>query len=64
MPAEAAIDGSKRASPEIHRANVGMVLVAILSFSIATGIWMAMLEPDGFSQVQAAFSAFIPARSR
>jgi RNA polymerase sigma factor (sigma-70 family) len=38
--------------------NVGLLMLTVLTFSIATGIWMAMLNPGGFSQVQGAISSF------
>jgi RNA polymerase sigma factor (sigma-70 family) len=43
--------------------NLGFLLLAILSFSIASGLWLAMLNPGRFSELQAAFSAFIPGRT-
>jgi len=43
--------------------TLGLVALAILSFSIATGIGLAMFNTGRFSQVQAAFSAFVPGRS-
>jgi RNA polymerase sigma factor (sigma-70 family) len=43
-----------RASVRFTGRNVGLFMLAILSFSVATGIWFAMLSPGGFSQAQAA----------
>ena len=38
-------DAAQAASLRFSRRNVGLVLVAVLSFSIAAGIWLAMLGP-------------------
>jgi hypothetical protein len=50
----------KLASLRFTGRNVGMLLVAILSFSIATGIWIAMFIPGGFSRAQAAVLSATP----
>ena len=39
--------------------NLAVVVLAILSFSIATGVGMAVTNPHRFSELQAAVSAFI-----
>jgi RNA polymerase sigma factor (sigma-70 family) len=43
--------------------NIGVVLLAVLSFSLATGIGLAMSSPGGFAEFRAAVSAFISGRT-
>jgi RNA polymerase sigma factor (sigma-70 family) len=50
----------KRASLRFTRRNVGLIMLAILSATIVTGIWIALFNPGGFSPVHGAFSSLIP----
>jgi Sigma-70, region 4 len=47
----------KRASLRFTRRNVGLLMLAILTFSIATGIWIAMFKSRAFSPVPGAFNS-------
>jgi RNA polymerase sigma-70 factor (ECF subfamily) len=55
-------DATKTISPRLKLSaqKLGLVLLAILTFSVATGIGMAAFNPSRFSDLRTAFSSFIP----